>query len=319
MTAYPHRSPWSKHRYNVFRDGFYARALTADDRIYLEQVVKHGVANSSILSTSVLSEEMEFWQQPYTIDYSVERRIGPVPMRGQGETLESKALRQAQWRARNAKREADKAMEQAELERERKAWEEKRRRTKIRRRKSDIEWEQAAPPWGTVSEKTGRHYIPQWKLDEERDYRQAVREERLAKKEEAVRKRLAEQAEQARMADERKAKERRERDAVKLVLAQGAAKEALVRAAVAQVRAAEPSLQPAPVDAEAHQWSAARRQAADLLKQRITTIISGTYPKVWTIQMLMHRTGCRDETLVVQCCEEMLREKQMYTAPVKVP
>ena len=184
--AWIYRPNFYRHLHHLTISGFYTRELDADDFEFLEQVKTRGIANGTLPCTNtVLLEELEYWHLPYAIDWTIKRTHGPVPTRGKGETPESKAIRIAAWKARNAERLANKAISEAEMEREQAEWEAARARRKWREINVDAEWEAADPARkaksasGSVSGKrkliryagstaNPRYYVPEWKREEER-------------------------------------------------------------------------------------------------------------------------------------------------------
>lgn len=166
-----YRPPFLKHLHNLAISGFYARDLDADDHAFLEYVRERGIANGDLPRTcTVLVEELDFWSFPYSIDRAVSRRAGPVPLRSK-ETPEQRAIREArraEWLARKAVREHDKAVAEAEVERERQEWLAARDRRKMREMLSDAEWEAADPARIKFGKVVDRHYVPQWKVNEDK-------------------------------------------------------------------------------------------------------------------------------------------------------
>jgi hypothetical protein len=162
-----YRPTFYRHLHNLTINGFYARELDADDHAFLERVKVRGIANGDLPNVNtVLVEELDFWHLPYTVDRSIKRRAGPVPLRV-GETPERREARlrsTAEWHKRRAERERDNAIAAAELAREKREWEEAEVRRRVRLAVSDAEWKAAAPrKFGKVEK---RHYVPQWKIDE---------------------------------------------------------------------------------------------------------------------------------------------------------
>ena len=163
-----YRTSFAKHLHSLARSNYFAQRLDWDDIRFLEYVKKTGVANGSVPgSNAVLLEELEFWRGPYTIQPNVDRHFGrrPIPQ----ETPEQFAARQARsnrWHAQRIIRENERAIAAAELAREQREHEAALAKKKAREVVTDAEWEAAAPehaPFGGVK---GRHYVPQWKLDD---------------------------------------------------------------------------------------------------------------------------------------------------------
>lgn len=159
---------YSRALISYANSGFFSRDLDADDVAFIEQVRESGrlrcgsLANlaptdctysDDVISRVALIEEMEFWHLPYQIDQRIPRRQGPVirpkpTPAGSTPAAIGRRERRELLEAARAAAFAEAAAKQAEL---------------LRR---DIEWENAAPlPFGKVE---GRHYVPQWKVDEQR-------------------------------------------------------------------------------------------------------------------------------------------------------
>jgi hypothetical protein len=205
----PYQTTFSRHIYSVLVNGFMARELDADDHEFLEYVRARGIANGSVPNTSLASvEELEFWQLPYDAAPDVERRPGPVPLRARPvETDTDRAFRLARtsaWHARRVIRAQERAIAEVEMARERAEWAKANERRKRQEIMSDAEWDAAdpfkaakrgrrKPAFGAT---IGRHYVPQWKLDEKIDAAVAKAEAKKAKAKEAKEaKRAKQQAE----------------------------------------------------------------------------------------------------------------------------
>jgi len=158
-----HHSPFSKHLHNLIINGFYCRDMEADDFEFIEYVRKCGIANGSLPNTDVvLLEELEFWHLPYSLAPAIERRVGRQRRLHQQIPSPSQEKRQAL----DIIRQNEKAIADAELARERQEWEKARRQRAIRRSQEDFEWEAAAPRTAKFGATINRHYVPQWRLDE---------------------------------------------------------------------------------------------------------------------------------------------------------
>src|SRR5215831_4438149 len=163
MTIQLYRSPLSKHIYSLVINGFYTRELEADDFAFIEYVRKCGIANGSLPRTDVvLLEELEFWHLPYSLAPAIERRVG------RRRTIRQMSATTGQGKSRALKiiRENEKAIADAELAREQHEWKQANERRKARQLRIDFEWEAAAPRTAKFGATIKRHYVPQWRLDE---------------------------------------------------------------------------------------------------------------------------------------------------------
>jgi hypothetical protein len=172
-------------------NGFFARDLDADDFAFIERVRERGAVPCGSLAQTVptpctysddviqripLAEELEFWRQPYQVDRIAVRRLGPIvrsPPRPVGSTPDA------------IKRKLDRELKAtAYAEEQRRA--DDRRIEQLRR---DIEWEKAAPPKRYFGRVDGRHYVPRWKVDEQKGEKRSERWARL--REEAKQRKLS--------------------------------------------------------------------------------------------------------------------------------
>ena len=149
-------------------NGFFARDLDADDFAFIERVRERGCVpcgslawpaatpcthSDDVIHRVALIEEMEFWQQPYQVDLQVARRSGPVapaPPRPVGMTPDG------------IKRKQNRDLKMAALAEEKRRAEEKQ----CEQLRRDIEWERAAPKTAPFGKVNGRHFVPQWKVDD---------------------------------------------------------------------------------------------------------------------------------------------------------
>jgi len=241
--------------------GFLTRALDADDIALIEQIRERGCLSTGSLGDLTptpiftrrwcLEEEVEFWRRPAEFGaYDRAQNILRTAVRTADAVVFSEHTKES--RARKHLREAqDKAMAAAELARAEAEWKaqqealaEERKQREARMRQSDLEWEQAeeasirlrntqrqindAIKSGALKRKSGRHYVPQWRLAEEfaeaklkqkkeRDARAALlRKIRTARKDK-VREELerAELSAQVRAAIDEARARRKEREAAK--------------------------------------------------------------------------------------------------------
>jgi hypothetical protein len=165
-----YRPSFYKHLHNLAISGFYARELDADDHAFLETVRVKGIANGELPGqTDISLEELDFWKFPYAIEPGIERKAGPLPKpeRETPEQREQRRLRSNRWYARRAIREQERAIAAVELERETREHEAANDRRKIREQISDAEWDAAAPKEAPFGTEINRHYVPEWKLEEQ--------------------------------------------------------------------------------------------------------------------------------------------------------
>jgi hypothetical protein len=284
-----YRTTFSRHIHSVLINGFMARELDADDHEFLEQVRVSGIANGSLPNTSIASvEELDFWQLPYDVAPDVERRAGPVPK--PIATPEQHAARLARtnaWHARRVIREQERAIAAAELERERQAWaaaNEKRRAQEIM---TEAEWQTADPFRATRARKPkfgatiDRHYVPQWKLDEQIDAAVAKAETKRAAAREA---KAAKQAVHAAEADRLR-------------------REAVIAEARRVLR--EPIYNAPPTPA----------YTIDSLKQAIMTLGRSMPGKVWLEDEMQRALGC-ERSMMDDCLRRLVSDGRLrITAP----
>jgi hypothetical protein len=279
------------HNYAV--SGFFARDLDADDHAFLERVRERRCMPVGSLADTVptactysddvihrvaLVEEFEFWQQPYQIDQIAVRRYGPVPRPPQ-------RLAGATPNAERMKRNRE-LLAQARAEEERRL--EERRVEQLRR---DIEWEKAKPK--LVSRKFGRvhhrHYVPQWKVDEE---------------EESGRKAFLKHSDETRRA--RKQKIREELEAQERSRQQHEARQQqrleAYRRTIEARREAE--------DASLTGFERAQRITDAIVKSRIIEIMQMMSPRLVTLEELMRDTGQAKE-VIMRCAEQLMREGRL--------
>ena len=277
----PYRRSFSRHLHSLVVNGFYAPDLDADDHAFLEQVRERGTANGTLPgSNTVLIEELEFWHVPYAVDNSVARRAGP-PSPRVFETPEEHEARKARWRAQREIREQEKAIAAAEMERERCEWQAAQETRKLRALMADAEWEAAAPRKRKFGKVRGRHYVPQWKFD---DQREAVIAR--ATTDESMR-----ALKLFKLAEERLKEERK-----KAGLEQ-ARRRRVIEEARETVRVLDRLVTPPVYDAHS-------------LKRQILTLVrsTGMTSLVWTHETLMRSTGCYDREFLETCLNEMMRD-----------
>lgn len=296
---------FARHLHHLAINGFFARELDADDHQFLEQVKVRGIANGTLPNTSTgLFEELEFWRFPYTVAPGIERRAGPVER--YRETPEARELRLQRWRAHRAQQAAWKAEAAAELERERKEWVKAKANRKVREELSDAEWEAAkwgAPtPFGRIE---GRHYIPQWRVDEQLEHAKQIfaasQAKAIAKEKRAAKAKRATQAAEERDAKFAQAVE--ERDAERAAQERRAAAEqnvhALARAAAHQ---------------KAQQWNIMGAEATNL-KYKIKKLVDNSPHRIWTDAEFMRELKCTDEKFLIACLDQMIADRQIGIAP----
>jgi len=270
---------FSRALWSLAASGFYARYLDADDHAFLEAVRVRGIANGSLPNTSaVLIEELEFWHLPYAIDHGVARKAGPYQR--PPETPEQRERRQAsaaRWHARRAIRKQEREIAAEELKREEREWAAAKERRKMREKISDAEWLAAAPgrrrKFGKVVD---RHYVPQWKLDEQR-LRTAERQK------------------------PREALATRKRKKREKIMAEA-------RATLDRVNRLEREWQQ-------QQAGYPTSEMLVALKHAIKNLLRSAPVVVWTPEMLMRGTGCTDRAVMDHCLQEMLRDHHVRKVP----
>jgi len=343
---YVYRTSFSRHLYSLMHNGFWARDLDADDHAFLEYVKARGIANGTLCCTDTVSlEELEFWQRPYTIQPDIVRKAGPVPIRARPpetpEQREQRLARSSRWWARRAIREHEKAIAAAELEREQREHEQAKERRKLRERITDAEWNAAAPTreirFGKVE---GRHFVPQWKLDERGELNKA--DERARRKREKVareararrREQKAREAQEHRERLEQQAREAAEREAT--AFAQDAfnraARQELARREREQIEREQIAAERVALEAEVRErmiedarktiervnrlergWRDMPPSPADAekLKRTVLDLLRNTAPHVWTVEELSRSTGCADQTFLKKCLDELVRDGRL--------
>lgn len=152
--------------------GFFARDLDADDFAFIEHVRERRTVccgslaqltptactySDDVFSRVALIEEMDFWRRPYPVDQIAVRRHGPLPRSPrQASGCTPAALKRKQDRELAI---AARAAEYAEAQSRAK----ERQLEQLRR---DVEWEKSEPKPRVFGRVKGRHYIPQWRVDE---------------------------------------------------------------------------------------------------------------------------------------------------------
>ena len=263
MAFIPHHSPFHKHLHSLVINGFFTRDLDADDHAFLEQVRTRGIANGELPRSEWVSiEELEFWHMPYPVQPGIARKHGPIDRTAEtDERRQAREIRAAYWRARAAVRDQDKKIAAAELERERREYREAQRQRLQHQAVSDYEWEAADPKnrrFGTVVE---RHYVPQWKIDEDIKLQHEEREAREAQ--------AAEHLQQQRL---------REREALAFAQQQAEARRADFLKKMAQHR-----LDP------------------NNLSRALLEVMRQNRRVPWTIKMLARATGCDNAEAIRTC------------------
>ena len=362
------RPPFLRHLHNLAISGFYARELDADDHDFLEYVKVRGIANGTLPNTSIVSlEELEFWHGPYSDAPDVEVRHGPVPTRVRPLlSPEQQAFKQARtniWHARRIIRKEERAIADAELEREQKEWEAANERRTLRNLVADSEWEAADPskrkelatkatererkiwlkangvlkkPAKLFGKIVNRHYIPQWKVEEQ--FKQEFKQEliRLAPHKRAKEvKRIKLAGNLAALAKHEAAKAKRERaeressifrpapELVDFVRQQAEREHAATQqrlAEAAQRRADEQAARQTLID-EAQKTiermsvvyappAISAYPNVNSLKQAIRNLIRGTYPHVWTLEDFMRALPC-DRAMLDAALLELMADGQL--------
>ena len=368
-------SAWAATYYRTYNrallryvtSGFLARELDADDHAFLERVRERGAVacgslgdpcstditySDDVIHRRAVDEELGFWRSPWAVERGVERRVG-MPEAERLERAARRAHYARQAKLSQAQRQADKATEAAELAAELQAWnareeafkkerEERLRRTAI----ADLEWERAHPSdakeRARVAQRrrtaTPRHYIPDWKMQDEAAERLAERAPDLRRTARlllrAHRTLLKLRAEQAAIAAAVKAEaeaDRQRRIAERAErLEQWAAKvegrAPLTPAAVAQLAAAKARAK-ARAAAEAEQQLAEyqerleqsqdfvdsihTRAESERLKAQIVSCVCGSIKQQWSISLLMRVTQCTDRDFLEQCCTDLVSEGRL--------
>jgi multidrug efflux pump subunit AcrA (membrane-fusion protein) len=171
---------------------------------------------------------------------------------------------------------------------------------------TDEEWEAADPnrrrkrrpfrarphwKWGRMS---GRHYVPQWKVDEEEQEKHKADEARAAQRAVAA----AAKAAHAELLKQKKIVEEKQAEIDRLRLArEQQAREQQARKPV------ERNIDPVEVEAT---------------KKAIMSLIRTSYPLIWTPERLTSALGLAPEKVwfITFCAEQMVRAKQITTAKV---
>lgn len=334
--VHAYRPHFARHLHNLAISGFYARDLDADDHAFLEYVRCHGSANGTLVGVdSVTLEEMEFWQHPYTVEPGVIRKAaGVITSSGEPETLETRRLRTAARRERQAlqaakqlaaaerraQRAADGQEALAELERERKAHEAAERKKELRRIISDHEWELFGPKRFDVDaeDRVRAQRAAHARKEAEKELKAARAELERHEREQQIRQEVAERAQEA-IAEEAQRKEKLDqklRDAHGKFLHKAAQQLALQRATAEQRRADEAAEQ-RKAQAKRHSYDIFEVRAA---KNSIKALMRNSFPTVWTPERLTSALGLTDVTFIVHCAEEMVRDGELGTAKrVRVP
>jgi len=317
-----YRTSFSKHLHSLARSNYFASRLDADDLRFLEYVKKTGLANGSVPATNVvLLEELEFWGNPYTVHPHIERRVGKKPR--PEETPEQFAARQARsnrWHAQRIIRANERAIAAAELAREQREYEEAQAKRKAREALTDAEWNAAAPKLH-FGKMTGRHFIPQWKLDErgelnDADAKKAKRLEKARLKKEA--------AEIERQRDERIT----ERVAQELAAAAARenARHQAVREAMAREAAAtkvERTERQRVIDEARENVKRLDRVLANsglpsvsenLIKDAILTLLRRSPGQRWTGESMARAIGCADVQQMNRCLDELVKSGRLKMA-----
>lgn len=153
--------------------GFLSRHLDAEDVAFVERIRERGYvacgslgqivpttyADDVVHRSAVFEEETEFWRAPYALERSIWRRTGPflrTPARAPGTTPFAIKRKQDREEVKATQEEEQRKLDQLKRERE----EQQRRR--------DAEWDAAAPKAAPFGKTRGRHFVPQWKIDEQR-------------------------------------------------------------------------------------------------------------------------------------------------------
>jgi hypothetical protein len=212
MRFYPqHYTPrFQQHVWSLMHNGFYTRALDADDFAFIEGIRERGCIGNGPIADSppALIEELGYWERHWDVEDGFERRIGrnieQREARREARRLQLEAMR-AKRLAEKAKRLADNAMAAAELEREEREWQLKQEalvREREERLKqtmlADLEWEAAGDYYDYIGKSSPlrgghpfvhddyeprprkqrrsskywqRHYVPEWKREQDSETR----------------------------------------------------------------------------------------------------------------------------------------------------
>jgi hypothetical protein len=295
-TAYYTSYSRALHKYAT--NGFFARDLDADDFAFIEQIRERGYVacgslalpaptpctnSDDVIHRVALLEEMQFWAQPYPVDKIVVRRSGPIarPQRASGVTPHAIQLRENRELIARARADEEQRLKDRQIE-------------QLRR---DVEWVKAAPKpaFGRVD---GRHYVPQWKIDDAAE----GREMRARSRAKRVRDETAETKRQLRA---RKIREEAEHtlQSVDATLARTELQRAQKahEEVVANRKAVDAALAGSHVALQQNQ----RRQN---VKAQIMTIMRAAFPRVVTLDALMTATRCTDQEFLISCADELIRE-----------
>jgi hypothetical protein len=280
-------------------NGFFSRDLDADDIAFIEQIRERGYVACGSLGLPVptqctysddvvhrigLEEETEFWKRPYPVDQIVVRRSGPVrqtPTRLGGQT--PGAIRLRERRALVAKERADEA--QRLLDRQ------------IEQIRRDIEWEKAQPR--KIGRVVKRHYVPQWKIDDDAFTANEKKRARARARAKTLRDEKASRLRTKQMRAEQQERRR--------ILAEH-------RATLERLRQMEPRPAPIepPLDARRDENSLdamVRREhikgQIEHINGRIVAILRDAFPNMVTLDALFLAMPDVDRELVIQCAEEM--------------
>lgn len=216
---------FQRHLHHLVINGFYARDLDADDFAFIESVRTHGNVGAGSIGGEFYTdhthgdEELEWWRLHFAVERGAVRRCGPYETRAEKQARRAQAaalLRMAQAKRRE-KIEQDRATAAAELAAAQKEWDEQQEKLAQERerrlrlaKQADLEWEaaenekkqnlirQLVQNTKTPSEPKPRHYMPEWKLEEQRRQiaRNAKAERRAAREAERTQ-RQAQEAERA--------------------------------------------------------------------------------------------------------------------------
>jgi hypothetical protein len=193
--------------FSYVNNGFFARGLDADDIAFIEGVRERGsiacgtlgqLEPNAVAHGPVLAEELDFWENRWGVEPEVERVFAQPRWQSTYHSHDEYLKAVAR---RRALREHEKKISAEELAREQRAWNEQQKQLakerdqrQMRMAQADIEWEKAHPtkvknyknlaPYepSITSEKkitrSERHYVPQWKRDEEAAEHEALMAER---------------------------------------------------------------------------------------------------------------------------------------------